>query len=77
MADQNIPEKSVFVKIDDYKEIMQTFDSTKSQLAKCRLILEKIKEMRREEEAEIELWDTSIQEIEKKLDYIDKDIREL
>jgi hypothetical protein len=76
MDNSDIHEKSVFVKIDEYKEAISLFDSVRSQLLKSKAILDKIKELKEEEKTEIELWDKSIREIEKKLEFIDKTMNE-
>jgi hypothetical protein len=72
MDNSAIREKSVFVRIDEYKEIISLFDNVRSQLDKTRSILDKINGLRSEEQIEIELWNKSIMEIEKKLEFIDK-----
>jgi hypothetical protein len=72
MDNAAIREKSVFVRIDEYKEVISLFDNVRSQLDKTKSILGKIKELKAEEQTEIELWNKSIMEIEKKLEFIDK-----
>ena len=75
MVEQNIHETSVFVKINEYKDAIALFSQLKGKLQKTRETLNKIIELKGEEQTEIELWHSSVNEIEKKLEFIDKSLR--
>ena len=62
----------VFVKVDEYKEILDVLDMIKSKLNEIRETLGTIHELRNEEDAEVSMWNSTIGEIEKKIDGIDK-----
>jgi hypothetical protein len=72
MADENVHEKSVFVKINEYKDVIALFDQLRTKLQKARETLNKVIELKKEEETEIELWHNSVTEIENKLAFIDR-----
>lgn len=62
----------VFVKVDEYKEILDVLDMIKSRINEIRETLKSINELRNEEDAEITMWNNAINEIEKKIGDIDK-----
>ena len=62
----------VFVKVDEYKEILDVLDMIKSRINEIRETLKSINELRNEEDAEITMWNNAINGIEKKIGDIDK-----
>lgn len=62
----------VFVKIDEYKEILDVLDMIKSKIGEVRETLSSINSLRNEEDAELSMWNNTINEIERKIDSIDK-----
>lgn len=62
----------VFVKVDEYKEILDVLDMIKAKIKEARGTLGSINALRNEEDAELAMWNTTIDEIEKKIDGIDR-----
>lgn len=62
----------VFVKVDEYKEILDVLDMIKDKLKEIRDTLGNINALRNEEDAELAMWNTTINEIEKKIEGIDR-----
>ena len=62
----------VFVKVDEYKEILDVLDMIKSKIKEIRDTLGGINALRNEEDAELAMWNNIINEIEKKIEGIDK-----
>ncbi len=62
----------VFVKVDEYKEILDVLDMIKGKIKDIRGTLGSINELRNEEDSELAMWNSTINEIEKKIDGIDK-----
>ena len=62
----------VFVKIDEYKEILDILEMIKSKVKDVKETLSGINSLRSEEESEVALWNRTISEIERKIDGIDK-----
>ena len=66
----------VFVKIDEYKDILDVLDLIKDRLAEAKRTLADINELKNDEDAELELWSSTLNEIENKLDDIDRSLFE-
>ena len=62
----------VFVKVDEYKEILDVLDMIKAKISEVRDTLAGINEIRNEEDAEVSMWNSTIDEIEKKISDIDR-----
>ena len=62
----------VFVKVDEYKEILDVLDMIKGKLKEIRETLGSINAFRNEEDAELAMWNSTISEIEKKIEGIDR-----
>ena len=62
----------VFVKIDEYKEILDVLDMIKGKIKEIRDVLGSINSLRNEEDAELAMWNNTINDIERKIDSIDK-----
>ncbi len=62
----------VFVKVDEYKEILDVLDMIKGKMNEIRQVLGSLNSLRSEEDAEIEMWNNAISDIEKKIESIDK-----
>ena len=62
----------VFVKVDEYKEILDVLDMIKNKISEIRDTLASINDLRNEEDAEISMWNGTIDDIEKKIDEIDR-----
>ena len=61
----------VFVKVDDYKELVDVLDMIKGKIKEVRGTLNNINSLRNEEDAEITMWNSTIDDIEKKIEDID------
>lgn len=66
--DKSLP---VFVKIADYKEVLNVVDVMKQKLKETTQTLNKIKELKAEEDKEIQDWEKNIVEISRRLAFID------
>ena len=62
----------VFVKVDEYKEILDVLDMVKGKINEIRATLGSINELRSEEDSEVSMWNSTIDDIEKKIEDIDK-----
>jgi len=66
----------VFVKVDEYKNVLNVMNMIKSKLNDARSTLAKINDLKNEEDAELELWHTGLEEVERKVDFVDKTLFE-
>ena len=62
----------VFVKIDEYKDILDIISMIRNKLDGTKKTLGKINELKNREDSELESWSRALNEIEKKVDFIDK-----
>lgn len=61
----------VFVKIDEYKDILEIIGLIKSKLEQARDTLNKIVEIKNQEDNELGTWQSDLDEVEKKIALID------
>ncbi len=66
----------VFVRIDEYKDVLEIMSQLKDKLEEAKKTLGKINELKNEEDAELELWHTGIDEVERKIEFIDRTLFE-
>jgi len=64
-------EAQVFVKIDNYKDVLRTVGLIKNKLNEAKNTLEKVKDLKQQEDSELEGWDAKLVEIENKITGID------
>lgn len=76
MVSYKTGEAPVFVKIEDYKDILDVLELIKDRLAEAKRTLGDINELKNDEDAELELWGSTLGEIEKKLESIDRTLFE-
>ena len=73
MPEETMP---VFVRMDDYKDVLDVINMIKNKISEARETLGKINELKNEEDAELELWQTGVEEIERKIEFVDKTLFE-
>lgn len=62
----------VFVKIDEYKEVLDVLDVIKAKLVGARNTLVEINKLKDEEDRELASWTKNVDEITQKITAIDK-----
>jgi hypothetical protein len=62
----------VFVKIEDYKDITEIMTLVKEKLDQARFLLNKINELKRQEDAELNNWTRELDEVTKRVYEIDR-----
>jgi len=69
-----LPERTmpVFVKVDEYQDVLDVMNMIKNKLEDAKETLNRINELKNEEDAELELWRTGVEELERKMSFIDK-----
>ncbi|MBW3014980.1 hypothetical protein KY330_01005 [Candidatus Woesearchaeota archaeon] len=66
----------IFVRIEEYKDVLDIMNMIKSKLNEARSILGKINDLKNEEDAELELWHTGLDEVERRIEFVDKTLFE-
>ncbi len=66
----------VFVKIDEYNDVLELVSQIRKKLEDAKATLLKINDMKNEEDHQLELWQNALTEIEKKVDFISHNLNE-
>lgn len=66
----------VYVKIDEYQDVLDIIHTVQSKLDEAKRTLEKINGLKSEEDALIDQWQKSLTEVGKKVDFIDRTLNE-
>ena len=69
-------QKPVYVKLEEYKNILALVDTLKAQLMNAKETLNEIRKLKQEEDVELEIWQTVVSEIENRIHFIDSTITE-
>jgi len=73
---RKMDKKPIFVKISDYRKILDMLDTTKEKIIKAKETLNKIEELKNKENFELEHWKEKIEIIESKIKNIDINLLE-
>jgi predicted nucleic acid-binding Zn-ribbon protein len=66
----------VFVKIDEYKKLLDAVDSIKKQIESVRKTMHQIELLRAQEEQELLLWKNNLVDVEKEVAFLDRTLFE-
>lgn len=66
----------VFVKIEEYEEVVNTMATLKDRLASAKETLTKINQLKQEEDAQLQSWQSALSEIEGRLVTIENALHE-
>lgn len=66
----------VFVKVDEYNTVLNLMKIIRKKLDEAKETLMKINDLKNEEDHQIELWQNTLGEVEKKIDFIDHSLNE-
>lgn len=70
------PDVPVFIRIDEYKDIVNILGLIKSKVEEAKSILAKLNQLKNEEDSELEVWHSELEEVERKINFIDKSLME-
>ncbi|MBS3102713.1 hypothetical protein J4458_04685 [Candidatus Woesearchaeota archaeon] len=62
----------VFVRLEEYKDVIGMLELIKNKLNEAKETLGNLNELKNEEDSELELWQSTMQEIERKIENIDR-----
>jgi len=66
----------VYVKLDDYNDVMDVVSLVKERLKQARFLIGKIRELKSQEDAEIESWTSELDNVEERVGIIDQTLTE-
>ena len=64
----------IFVRIDDYKDVLDIISIIRKKIDEAKSVLDKINDLKSKEDNIIEKWQENIDEVERKVDIIDKSL---
>ncbi|MBW3022978.1 hypothetical protein KY308_02655 [Candidatus Woesearchaeota archaeon] len=64
----------IFIKIDQYKNVLDIIELLKAKVKEAKNQLGKIQQLKSEEDAELDEWSAELEEINKRIDGIDKSL---
>ena len=69
-------EKPIYVKVDQYKDVREILNLVRSKILEARETLEKIDNLKREEDAELEAWNAELEDVESNVAQIEINLLE-
>ena len=66
----------VFVKVDEYDDVLNLVSMIRRKLDDAKETLLKINDLKNEEDHQLEMWQNTLAEVEKKVDFIDHSLNE-
>ncbi len=66
----------VFVKVDEYHDVLNLMKNIRKKLEEAKETLLKVNDLKNEEDHQLEMWQNTLDEIEKKIDFIDHSLNE-
>jgi soluble cytochrome b562 len=67
-----MPEMPIYVRIEEYKDILDVINMLKNKLKEAKETVSRINELKNEEDVELEKWESGLDAVQRKIDYIDK-----
>ncbi|MBS3127456.1 hypothetical protein J4228_04800 [Candidatus Woesearchaeota archaeon] len=67
----NMERMPVFVKIDEYDEVLNLVKVIRRKIDEAKETLLKINDLKNEEDHQLEMWQNTLAEVEKKIDFMD------
>ncbi len=61
----------IFIRIGEYKDVLDTVNAIKLKLIEAKDALSKLSDLKAEEDAEIENWKAELDEVERKMQFVD------
>lgn len=56
-----------FIKVDNYKNVMAILQATREKISQAKVLLSKIEEIKKEEDAVIASWASTIDDVEERV----------
>ena len=66
----------VFVKIEDYKDVADMVSLMREKISQARFLLDKIKELKAQEDAEIATWSRELDDVDARVTGVDRTLAE-
>lgn len=73
MGQNDVP---VFVKLEEYNDILAIVSVIKKKIAESKDTLLKLEQLREEEDHEVVLWESNLKDVSEKLEFVDSILKE-
>jgi hypothetical protein len=64
-----------YVRVQDYEEVLATLETVKKKVAESRALLQRLGELKAEEDREILAWSESLDDVSGRIDILEKTLR--
>ncbi len=64
----------VFIKIDDYKDVVDILNILKAKISEGKSFLDEISALKNEEDVELEQWTQELIDVERKMETLEKSL---
>ena len=61
----------VFVKVEEYETVIELVRTVRKRMDEAKETLARINDLKNEEDHQLEMWQNTLTEVEKKIDFID------
>ena len=69
-------DNAMFIRLEEYKEVLTILTKMKNKVDDAKDLLNKLNDMKAEEDAELDIWDKTLKDIESKISDINKTLFE-
>ena len=69
-------EMPVYVKVDDYKDVLDIIEVIKEKISEAKEVMQKLNDLKNAEDTELDVWNSEIEEVERKVAFIDRSLFE-
>ncbi len=66
----------VFIKVEEYNDVLKLLKQIRKKLDDAKATVLKINDLKNEEDHQLEMWETTLAEVEKKIDFINSSLNE-
>jgi hypothetical protein len=66
----------VFVRIDEYKDVLEVLDLLNKRVEKAHEIIDRLCQLKEEEETELDVWQKELDEVERKVSFMNRTLVE-
>ena len=69
-------DNAMFIRLEEYKEVLTVLNKMKNKVEDAKAMLQKLNDMKAEEDAELDIWDKTLKDIDMKIADINKTLFE-
>lgn len=67
-------DKPIFIKLDEFNELSDVLNLIRIKISEAKNSIAKVNQLKQEEEAELDLWNRELEEVEKKMAAVDSSL---